>query len=127
MSHAIVLTGAGGAVGALLVWLVTRAMDTLLWGVGASAWARCSSFPVPIAIPVKDTQGVGVQRGKTATPLAFVRACPRELGGLCTSASSRIRPPCVIAKYWCRMTLGGNSDARLVWRYAVASPDNLFE
>jgi predicted permease len=36
MSRGIVLTGAGVGIGALLAWSVTRAMDTLLYGVGAS-------------------------------------------------------------------------------------------
>jgi ABC-type antimicrobial peptide transport system permease subunit len=35
MSHGIALTGAGVGVGAVLAWSVTRAMDTLLYGVGA--------------------------------------------------------------------------------------------
>jgi putative ABC transport system permease protein len=36
MSRGIALTAAGVGVGALLAWSVTRAMDTLLYGVGAS-------------------------------------------------------------------------------------------
>ncbi|HEU4694985.1 MAG TPA: ABC transporter permease, partial [Vicinamibacterales bacterium] len=36
MSRGIVLTGAGVAVGAVLAWSVTRAMETLLYGVGAA-------------------------------------------------------------------------------------------
>ncbi len=36
MSRGIVLTGAGVGLGAVLAWSVTRAMDTLLYGVGAA-------------------------------------------------------------------------------------------
>ena len=36
MSRGIVLTGAGVGIGAVLAWSVTRAMDTLLYGVGAA-------------------------------------------------------------------------------------------
>jgi putative ABC transport system permease protein len=36
MSRGIVLTGAGVGIGAVLAWSVTRAMDSLLYGVGAS-------------------------------------------------------------------------------------------
>ena len=36
MSRGIVLTGAGVAVGAVLAWSVTHAMETLLYGVGAA-------------------------------------------------------------------------------------------
>ena len=36
MSRGIVLTGAGVGIGAVLAWSLTRAMDTLLYGVGAS-------------------------------------------------------------------------------------------
>jgi ABC-type antimicrobial peptide transport system permease subunit len=36
MSRGIVLTGAGVSIGAVLAWSVTRAMDSLLYGVGAS-------------------------------------------------------------------------------------------
>jgi ABC-type antimicrobial peptide transport system permease subunit len=36
MSRGIVLTGAGVGIGAMLAWSVTRAMDTLLYGVGAA-------------------------------------------------------------------------------------------
>jgi len=36
MSRGIVLTGAGVGIGAVTAWSVTRAMDSLLYGVGAS-------------------------------------------------------------------------------------------
>jgi hypothetical protein len=36
MSRGVVLTGAGLGLGAVLAWSVTRAMETLLYGVGAS-------------------------------------------------------------------------------------------
>ena len=36
MSRGMLLTGAGVGAGAVLAWLVTRAMDTLLYGVGAA-------------------------------------------------------------------------------------------
>ena len=36
MSRGIVLTGAGVGIGAVLAWSVTRAMETLLYGVGAA-------------------------------------------------------------------------------------------
>jgi hypothetical protein len=36
MSRGIVLTGAGVGIGAVLAWTVTRAMETLLYGVGAA-------------------------------------------------------------------------------------------
>jgi putative ABC transport system permease protein len=36
MSRGIALTGAGVGIGALLAWSVTRAMETLLYGVGAA-------------------------------------------------------------------------------------------
>ena len=36
MSRGIVLTGAGVAIGAALAWSITRAMETLLYGVGAA-------------------------------------------------------------------------------------------
>jgi predicted permease len=36
MSRGIVLTGAGVGIGAVLAWSVTRAIDTLLYGVGAA-------------------------------------------------------------------------------------------
>ena len=36
MSRGIVLTGAGVGIGAVLAWSVTRAMETLLYGVGAT-------------------------------------------------------------------------------------------
>jgi putative ABC transport system permease protein len=36
MSRGIVLTGAGVGIGAVLAWSVTRAMDSLLYGVGAA-------------------------------------------------------------------------------------------
>ena len=36
MSRGILLTGAGVGIGAVLAWSVTRAMDSLLYGVGAS-------------------------------------------------------------------------------------------
>lgn len=36
MSRGMVLTGAGVGIGAVLAWSVTRAMDTLLYGVGAA-------------------------------------------------------------------------------------------
>lgn len=36
MSRGIVLTGAGVGVGAVLAWSITRAMETLLYGVGAA-------------------------------------------------------------------------------------------
>ncbi|HET9360723.1 MAG TPA: ABC transporter permease [Vicinamibacterales bacterium] len=36
MSRGMVLTGAGVCIGAVLAWSVTRAMDSLLYGVGAS-------------------------------------------------------------------------------------------
>ena len=36
MSRGIVLTGAGVGVGAALAWSITRAMETLLYGVGAA-------------------------------------------------------------------------------------------
>jgi predicted permease len=36
MSRGVVLTAAGVGIGAVLAWSVTRAMDTLLYGVGAS-------------------------------------------------------------------------------------------
>jgi predicted permease len=36
MSRGIMLTGAGVGIGAVLAWSVTRAMDTLLYGVGAA-------------------------------------------------------------------------------------------
>jgi len=36
MSRGIVLTGAGVGIGAALAWSITRAMETLLYGVGAA-------------------------------------------------------------------------------------------
>jgi putative ABC transport system permease protein len=36
MSRGIVLTGAGVGIGAVLAWSVTRALDTLLYGVRAT-------------------------------------------------------------------------------------------
>jgi ABC-type antimicrobial peptide transport system permease subunit len=36
MSRGIVLAGAGVGIGAVLAWSVTRAMETLLYGVGAT-------------------------------------------------------------------------------------------
>ena len=48
MSRGVVLTGAGLGIGAVLAWSVTRAMETLLYGVGAAdpltfGWSpRCS-------------------------------------------------------------------------------------
>jgi putative ABC transport system permease protein len=36
MSHGILLTGAGVGIGAVLAWSLTRAMESLLYGVGAS-------------------------------------------------------------------------------------------
>jgi ABC-type antimicrobial peptide transport system permease subunit len=36
MSRGLALTGTGVVIGALLAWSVTRAMETLLYGVGAA-------------------------------------------------------------------------------------------
>jgi predicted lysophospholipase L1 biosynthesis ABC-type transport system permease subunit len=73
MSRGIVLTGAGVAIGAAVAWSITRAMETLLYGVGAADPLTFAAVAGLLAVVSAVACAIPAMRAARVDPMLVLR------------------------------------------------------